>query len=807
MSQELPAGPDRSRRSTGPLRDYPVDESSEEPGPRQIAVELGGGTDWRRYRAAVSRHKWLVVLLTALGAAGGILAARFVNPEYSAEATIWIETASGDRGPIRAEQLLGASQWVELLQSYVVLDYAVRELKLYLDLDSPGDSAVFESFDLKDSFRPGDYRLSVSDDGSAVALATDGGVLLDQGAPGDSLGGELGFAWVPTPRALQPGKRVEFTVVSPRDAARSLGNQLETRGSQTRTGQNGNFLRVELVGTNPSLVAATVNSVVERTVEVAAELKRAKLTELATILGEQLARVQRGLHAAEIALETFRIQTITLPSESPVTAGLQLTQGPVMESFFNLRIERDQLAQDRAAIVRGLDQARDSGFSVDAFEVVGAVQRSTDVTNALAELTQKRAELRALRYSFTLEHPDVRQLEREVRELEQTSLSVIGALVAELAARQAQLDARIQLASHELEQIPPRAIQEARLRRDVAVAENLYTTLQMRYEEARLGEAGSTPDLRILDMAVVPERAVRNPGPRFILMGLATALGVSLIGAVMLDRMDRRIHYPDQVTEDLGLPLLSVVPHFHAGRNGARAADTAPVVEALRAARLNLVYACGTAGPLIVTVTSPGPGDGKSFIASNLALAFAEAGHRTLLVDGDVRRGALHRVMNASRKPGLMDLVRGNASRAEVIQETAHRSLFFLGSGTRTADAPELLGSESMIQLVTELRSSSRMEVVIVDSPPLASGVDAFTLATLTGNVLLVLRLGMSDRELAGAKLDVLDRLPVRVLGAILNDVRSGAAYYYHSYYLEGYEHENEEEREVRTLIGSPRLE
>ena len=91
-----------------------------------------------------------------------MVASRFVELEYQAQATIWVEPDLGARGPIRTGQLLGNPGWVELLKSYVVLDDAVRDLRLYLELESASDSLVFQEFRLKEAFRPGDYRLSVA---------------------------------------------------------------------------------------------------------------------------------------------------------------------------------------------------------------------------------------------------------------------------------------------------------------------------------------------------------------------------------------------------------------------------------------------------------------------------------------------------------------------------------------------------------------------------------------------------------------------------------------------------------------------
>lgn len=188
----------------------------------------------------------------------------------------------------------------------------------------------------------------------------------------------------------------------------------------------------------------------------------------------------------------------------------------------------------------------------------------------------------------------------------------------------------------------------------------------------------------------------------------------------------------------------------------------------------------------MVTVTSPGSGDGKSFVSSNLALAFAYANHRTLLVDADLRRGALHRTLGLLRRPGLTDFLGGDASSEQVVQPTSYPSLDFLGSGSRRRDAPELIGSTRMADFVTNLRS--HYGVIVVDTPPLGAGVDAFTLAMLAGNLVMVLRLGRTERQLAEAKLEMLRRLPVRLLGAVVNDVRYGSEYSAYAYYEDGYE-------------------
>ena len=750
------------------------------------------GTDYRRYLAALLRYKWLVALLTVVGVAGGVLAGRFIKPVYVAAATIWIEQQPRGQqtsGPLQPGALISDYDWVDLLRSYVVLDDVVRELRLYLVPSTPADSLALATFTLKERFVPGSYELKVEDSGQRYALSSAVGRVIETGVVGDSVGRAMGFSWVPGRDVLNAGRTIKFQVTPPRDVSRGLAT-----GLNPRIGSGGSFLKIELEGSNPTLVAATVNGVIHRFVNVAAELKSEKLTELTNVLGEQLAAAQSNLAGAEEQLRNFQVNTITLPQSqsSPVSAGLQQTQNPVYTTFFQMRIDRDQLQRDREAIVTALAQGSDSGVSGDALRFVASV-KGTELEQALSELTRKEADLRALRYKYSDEYPPLQRNAAEIRTLRtQTVPTLAGELVSQIQAREAELDRRIGSASTELRQIPLRSIEEGRLERNKVTAEQIYVTLRQRYEQSRIAEMESRPDVRILDEAAVPQSPVTNIASRFVLLGFAAGMGLGVGLAILLDRVDSRVRYPEQVSRDMGLTILGAVPRVRG--NGAGPSDASQVVEALRGVRLNLAHAYGSAGPIMVTISSPGSGDGKSFLSSNLALAFADAGHRTLLIDGDIRRGALHRVMNQGRKPGLTDFLSGKATREQILRSTSYPQLTFVPCGTRTQAGPELLGSAAMRDLVAGMRA--QYGVIIVDSPPLGAGVDPFVLGTLTGNMMIVLRTGVTDREMAEAKLDVLDRLPIRVLGAVLNDIREGGSYRYYSYsyYIAGYEAADEEE-------------
>ena len=368
-------------------------------------------------------------------------------------------------------------------------------------------------------------------------------------------------------------------------------------------------------------------------------------------------------------------------------------------------------------------------------------------------LSVKRDSLRVLRVKFTDSHPIVVQARAELTTLERVDIPALAnRVLSTLASRESELSASATSTAKDLQNSPALASTEARLQRNVTLAEALYSQLQPRFAEAQLAEGSAVPDVKTLDRAEAPQYADMLITKKLVLVAFLAGLGIALALALQLDKMDAKFRYPDQVTRDLGLPILGAVPHMTSnGKTGEREDEGAAFREALRDIRMNVAYAYGTAAPLVITVSSAGPADGKSFISANLARTFAESGHRTLLIDADLRRGELHRRFGVSRRPGLTDCLRGDVDVDRIIQRTKFAKLDLVTSGTRKHDAPELLGSPATAVLFGEFRS--RFDVIICDSPPLSAGVDPFLLSALAGRVsLLVVRTGVSVREISGIK-------------------------------------------------------
>jgi capsular exopolysaccharide synthesis family protein len=478
-----------------------------------------------------------------------------------------------------------------------------------------------------------------------------------------------------------------------------------------------------------------------------------------------------------------------------------VTDLPTVGEYYSVKFADENLRDDIARVDSLLASPKLN--PEDLLSVPSLMLGAEDLRAAIQDYTTKDAQVRQMKLRYTDEYKPLHDLEAQVAALQtQTIPELARASLARLQQRQHTLAKREKTASVSATQLPSTEIDEMRHRRDVDQAASLYTTLQSRYEEALLAEESAIPDVQVLDRGDVPTRPSRNTKPRIFLLAASLGLGLGLGLALLLDRLDHRVRYPEQATDDLGLPIIGTVPGI--GARGAHESDpeaAAQIVEAFRTLRLNILHLLDPNGPVVFTITSPGAGDGKSLISSNLGMSFAESGRRTLVIDGDIRRGQLHTTFGIHQAPGLLDYLTGEASLEEVLQETEYERLTIVSCGARRHRGPELLASSIMLQFLNAVRP--HFDTIIIDSPPLGAGIDPFALGVVTGHLVVVLRIGKSDRQMAEAKLAVLERYPVRVLGAVLNDVKAEGAFRYYSY-LYGYElEENERHAQLPSRVGA----
>lgn len=276
------------------------------------------------------------------------------------------------------------------------------------------------------------------------------------------------------------------------------------------------------------------------------------------------------------------------------------------------------------------------------------------------------------------------------------------------------------------------------------------------------------------------------------LVGLALAVGIAFVR----EQLDDRFHTRIAVEEELKLPVLGDTP---TDRATSRDPDAVPVVlkpvggvaEAVRALRVSIDFLAVDSPIKRLVVTSPAPGDGKSFVSANLAAVYAIAGKKTLLVSSDLRRPRLDKVFDISdKRRGLTDLIADWRSSGfgdqllldDAIQPTEVDNLFMIRSGKTAPNPAELLGSDRMAAILREL--STQFEMIILDTPPVLAVADASIVASHADGTLLVVALTKSHRRAARRAVEILEKSRARVLGVALNrsSEEQGSGAYTYSY-------------------------
>lgn len=324
------------------------------------------------------------------------------------------------------------------------------------------------------------------------------------------------------------------------------------------------------------------------------------------------------------------------------------------------------------------------------------------------------------------------------------------------------------------------------------IANTLSDEFVTMIRELEAPEDGSSPDSRVVveQRASIPTSPVVPRTSRNLAMGLGVGIMLGLGLAVVRDMLDNTVKDREALEETTGSGIIASVPLDKARRKEPAISfdtDNSPIAEAFRKARTNLQFLSVDNPPRVIVLTSSLPSEGKSTTAINLALALAEADHRVVLVDGDLRRPMLHNYLDVVGTVGFSTVLSGRIALSEALQKTRFPGLTVLTSGAIPPNPSELLGSQSARKIFQELRNE--YDYVIVDSTPLLAVTDAAVLAAGADGVLLIARYGQTKREQLRHAVQSLRDVDAKLLGAVFTMVplRGGSSYSYsYKYYGKG---------------------
>jgi tyrosine-protein kinase Etk/Wzc len=661
----------------------------------------------------------------------------------------------------------------ELFFSKLALERDTPEAEYWIRRTAPGRYALESSEGDEPTFRT-EFSTgeSVRIAGGSFAVA--------------NFGGTTSVADEPIPDVI------EIHTIGFQDAVDRLAEALTV----TRPDREANVVRVAYETTDRILSYEVPNAIARAFIEQRNEIQKTEVRSTVDFLQAQSEQIQTQLEAAEEELQSFR--------EGRQIVALGVEAEAQVQRLAELQTQRTQLDAERAALanlLREIDEetGRPSYRRLAAFPTFLENDAIADILRELISADRARTELSV---RVTPAHPDLIAVTNRIIDLEE-QLGAIGRnYLGSLDDQIASLDAVLARFGSELEQIPEKEVQFARLERQTSMLAELYTLLQTRLKEAQVAEAVEDPAVRVVETAILPIDPI-SPRP-FRNMALAGILGLMLgVGlAFVREYMDTRLHSSDQIEHMYGLPTIARVPEMSLG-NGAGGRRNALVTltqahsvgaESFRNLRTNVRFVRAGQGATEMVVTSPAPQEGKSVTAANLAIALAQQGMKTLLVDADMRRSVQHRQFGLETSPGLSDLLVEDEGLESILKPTTVENLDVLTAGKHPPNPAELVGSPRMEVLLDALRE--RYDTIVIDSPPMLAVTDASVLGKKTDGVILVVRAEKTEKDSINLAIQQLRHVGARILGVVVNDAKPDGPYY--SYYRKYY---GEEQRRRFTKL------
>lgn len=385
-----------------------------------------------------------------------------------------------------------------------------------------------------------------------------------------------------------------------------------------------------------------------------------------------------------------------------------------------------------------------------------------------AELEQKQAEMAA---KYTADHPAMREINGQ--------LSAINKQIGELNST--------------LKQLPDVQRQYLQLYREVEVKTQLYTALLNSYQQLRIAKAGEIGNVRVVDTAVEPVEPIKPKKLQVLILSLFLGGFIGTLIALLRNMLRTGIKDSGQIENELDLPVYATVPRSPIQESRIKILKkkkSIPIlavknsddiaIESLRSIRTAIHFALANAKNNIIMIAGPSPEVGKSFISTNLATIFAQGDKRVLLIDADMRRGYMHKYFDVDVKPGLSELLSGQADLQQALHKTQVANLDVITRGKSPTNPSEILSSNQFKELLEQLQS--QYDHIIIDTPPVLAVTDGIIISQYTGVNLIVARYAKSQMKELELTLNRFEQAGVKVNGFILNDIQRASAGYGYGY-------------------------
>ena len=703
------------------------------------------GGEFSQALAALWRRKWLIALVTGVGMVLSTAVLLSVTPRYTAIATLVLDTRPTrvlDVTAATVSQLLGGPQAdvgvvqteLAMLRSPLVADIIIRKLDLLQ----------------KAEFAPESERLRGWMDETVRET-------LDAVRP-----------WLDLPvsnPAVPPAVEGET-------AARERAIEIFSRNLSVTTEPRSYVIRVAYQSTDPELAANIANAVAETYTTLQLAARREAVNRANNWLAERAAELRQQVHETERAAEQFKEE-----SGLSEVRGMTVNAQQLSELNSQIIVAASERAQ-KTAELREVQAARAPNGNPAALaspllqylreQEAVLLNRHTQLTTTLGPSHPQVAAVEAQRGDLR------RSIEREI----DARVKALTADVRAVAAREEVLRQRMAGLQAEHSAMTEKRVQLRQLEREAEANRTTFANLLSRWKQIEGDGNLQQPDARVIASARVPSAPsfpnlkifLPLSGGGFILAGLIVALALELS-----DRTVRTVRDLERVTSRRCIGFTPAFSRSAAADELVLRRDTSLYADAIRSIRLSVARGNHDAPPKVILVSSSVPGEGKSVFALSLARSAAQAAYRTLLIDCDLRRPSINRLLRQAPGVDFVSLC-SSAERSpvitpagELVQNDSESPLHFIASSGHSRSPQDLLSSPGTRDFLERMREA--YDIIVLDTPPLLAATDALVLASLADTTVFLVRWGSTPRAVVGHALQMLMREGVAVAGTVLSRV------------------------------------
>jgi capsular exopolysaccharide synthesis family protein len=608
-----------------------------------------------------------------------------------------------------------------------------------------------------------------------------------------------GFLWGVVDSAMALAKR-PFTKEQPAPVAQVEQPSANENGAQSaRISQflagltispvrNTRLVEIRYTSTDPVFAANAANAVAAAYIQQNMEFKQHTSKEATGFLAERLEEQKKAVEASERALQEFKSKNgaVSIADGSSSISIQRLTD--LNAALIKAKTERIT----KESLYNQLQSMQAAG-TIDTFPAVLANEYIQGLKSNLAQLQREHAQL-SERYGEN--HPKLAEsktalqtanakLTSEIAKVVQGVNSEYRAALAQEQSLQGALNAQKSEALGQNKM----SVTYSVLQREADSNRQIYDSLLQQTKETGISGERRATNVRVVDPAEIPRVPV-SPNLRAdmtfaVVAGLVLAIGL----AFGFEYLDNRIKTPQELKAHIGVPFLGMVPTVSTDREPNPLLDNGVppnFAEAFKSVRTNVLFSSAEEGLRSIVVTSAGPGEGKSLVASNLAVALAQAGQRVLLIDADMRRPRVHEIFGGEQEPGLSNVLSGNAKTSEAVRKSKTSGLWLMAAGHIPPNPAELLGSRRYTDFIASL--SAHFDWVLLDTPPVMVVADSSIVANQASGVVFVVRADHTSRHAVRAAVEQLEAANAHLIGTVLNSVDLVRnPYYYSAYYRKEY--------------------